>query len=683
MILNKIKQNLAGFAAVTLAAAGFTAIAPASAAGTAFSIADVGYTSVSRTTTTLSTNTITLTATVGADERLSNVYFDADFADGSNQLALQAGDSIKSQMVYTNLTDNSTASYFNAGSSNYDAWNGTNTYNGSGSPSNGSGNTVTRTVALSTVTAGNYSRLGLWESFNITDSAISANDNLRFVATYWLVRGGVETPLTVVSQGVGYTPAYSNFSKVATVNHTVGATDSYVNSGYNFCIYRGENGVANNSVVEITIANTGTAGAFSSSYADMYFYTGGTSVTPTSTVGNTRTYTLPASGWDVLRVNGSGYLGTLTTGQTVVPELTAVIQGTTTNIIDKCGRIINGNTAPTATPAASSVDLTWSAPAHPISGGAWDTVFVYACTTTLQTCGDVFISNGYGPVTPVQYWDFRVTTMLSASSTAVSVSTSNTMGYMSGPNQAPPAWSTSTSYKYFVVYRDADSPFQHVSAISAAVAPSGVQNNNVQQQQQVTPTLPTNVPLVAPIAVPQAGFKPGGALVLDGRNMASVTSIKIGSTATTTVKTASGIEVKVPTDLAPGAHDLLVTTATGATLFVGAVKVADPVVVAAKEAVAKAAASISFRAPLDLTVGKTVSSAQAAAAKNFASQYRNAKSAVCIAIPATKATAAAAMAAATKVCATFKAQIRGIRTTVVLGAPSGDKVNRVSTEVQG
>jgi hypothetical protein len=211
---------------------------------------------------------------------------------------------------------------------------------------------------------------------------------------------------------------------------------------------------------------------------------------------------------------------------------------------------------------------------------------------------------------------------------------------------------------------------------------SQIQNNNVQQQQ-VTPTLPTNVPLVAPIAVPQAGFKPGGALVLDGRNMSAVTSIKIGSTATTTVKTASGIEVKVPTDLAPGAHDLLVATATGSTLFVGAVKVADPAVVAAKEAVAKAAASILYRAPIDLTVGKTVSSAQAAAAKNFASQYRNAKSAVCIAIPATKATASAALAAANKVCGTFKAQIPGIKTTVVLGAPSGDKVNRVSAEVQG
>lgn len=682
MLLNKIKQNFAGFAAVVIAASGFAAIAPANAAGTAFTIADVGYTSVARTNSTLSSNTITLTATVGADERLSNIYFDADFADSQNQLAIQAGDAIKSQMVYTNLTDGSTASYLYGSSSNYDGWNGTTTYYGNGSGATGSNNTVSRTTSLTSFTAGNYSRVSLWENFNLTDSAISANDNLQFVATYWLVRGGNEIPLPVVSQGMGSNPAYANFNKVATVNHTIGATDSYLNSGYNFCIYRGENGVDFGSVVEITIANTGTAGAFSSSWADMYTYSGGGTVTATSTVGNTRTYTLPASGWDVLRVNGSGYLGSLTTGQTVVPELTAVKQGTSNNIIDTCSRRISGNTAPTVTAAASSIDVTWTAPTHPLSGGTWDSVYVYACETTLSTCGDFPYYGMYGaPTAPTQSWSFRPTAQLSASATSATFSASNTMGYMSGPNQVPSVWSASGSYEYLVMYRDYDSPFMYVSAQSAPIAPTG--GGSSSNVQQVAPTLPTTVPLVAPISAPVGGVVLGGALKIDGRNMSSVTSVKIGAVAATTTATVAGLEIKVPTDLAPGKHNLLITTSTGSTLYVDAIKVADPLIVAAQQKIAKAAASIAYRAPIDLTVGKAVSTSQAATAKAFAKQYRDAKSAVCVAIPATKATSAAALAAANKVCATFKAQIPGIKTTVVLGAPSGDKINRVSAEVQG
>jgi flavoprotein len=165
--------------------------------------------------------------------------------------------------------------------------------------------------------------------------------------------------------------------------------------------------------------------------------------------------------------------------------------------------------------------------------------------------------------------------------------------------------------------------------------------------------------------------------------MAKVTEVKIGGTVAKTVASASGVAIDVPKDLTPGAYDLLITTPTGSTQFVGAIKVADPVVVAAKAAQAKAAASIAYRAPVDFTVGKTVTAAQAAAAKAFAAQYRNAKTALCLAIPASKSTVAAATAAAAKVCAGFKASIPGIKTSVVVTAPSGDKVNRVSAEIQG
>ena len=195
--------------------------------------------------------------------------------------------------------------------------------------------------------------------------------------------------------------------------------------------------------------------------------------------------------------------------------------------------------------------------------------------------------------------------------------------------------------------------------------------------------MPTNIPVVAPIKVPVLGVAPGASLVLAGENMKSLTSVKIGANAATTKTTVAGLEIVVPADLKPGAHDLLIATSTGSTLFVGAIKVADPVIVAAKAAQAKAAASIAYRAPVDLTVAKSVTGSQAAQVKALANQYKNAKTAICEAIPASKSSVASARAAAAKVCATIKAAIPGIKTIVVVGAPSGDKVNRVSSEIQG
>lgn len=229
-----------------------------------------------------------------------------------------------------------------------------------------------------------------------------------------------------------------------------------------------------------------------------------------------------------------------------------------------------------------------------------------------------------------------------------------------------------------------------VFSYSVTLYPSGAtpgsnsnSNSNSNSVSVTPPTIPTNVPLITPISAPVSGVVAGGVLQLGGRNMATVTGVKIDATAATTVTTVAGIEVKVPADLAPGAHDLLITTATGSTLFVGAIKVADPVLVAAKAATAKAAASIAYRAPVDLTVGKAVTASQAAATKALAAQYRGAKNAVCVAIPASKATVASALAAAAKVCATIKSAIPGIKTVVVVGAVSGDATNRVSAEIQG
>ncbi|MDE2387103.1 MAG: hypothetical protein KGL77_05360 [Actinomycetales bacterium] len=684
MILNKLKQNLAGFAVVAVAFAGFSAIAPANAVGTSVTTGQVSSTNVSRGTKTISGNTATLTATSAADDRISNFNMYISLASVGSQFALQAGDSFKVSVVYANATHPGTLTYNYMGGGNVEgslAAGGYNSATGNTSSANGTGNTFTRTYNSTGMTAGNYSSLYVYFNGSYNDPNFVGGDQVSVAATVSLVRGGVETVMTPLSLSSGSN--YFNVTKTnANATHTVVADDATISTNSDFCVYRGENGVANSTQIDVTITNSGTGNSISNINFSSYIY-GGMTTVPGTTNANVRTYTLPASGWDVVRVSAWTYVNTPTVGQTYTPVLSAVIHGTSTSVVDTCSRTVPGMSAPTATANGTTVSLSWAAPSLPVSG-TWDNVSVFACATSLNACGNYVAMNGYvGPnFTWVQSYNFRYSGMLQASSTSATVSAQNMMAMMGMVNQAPASWSASTDYKYFVVYEDMDSPYYAVSAVSAALNASGQAQQQVQNNS-VAPALPTNVPLVAPIAVPQAGFKPGGALVLSGANMAAVTSIKVDSTATTTVKTASGIEVKVPADLAPGAHDLLVTTATGATLFVGAIKIADPAVVAAKDAVAKAAASILYRAPIDLTVGKAVTSAQAAAAKTFANQYRDAKSAVCIAIPATKATSGAALAAANKVCATFKAQIPGIKTTVVLGAPSGDKINRVSAEVQG
>ncbi len=689
MFLNKLKQNLAGFAAVVIAGTALTAIAPANAAGTSVTTGEVSYTSVQRSNSTVTANSIVVAATVGANETISNVWANLELADSSHIFTAQSGDSIKLTATYANLTDNSTASYFSSSCTDWNSrlsvapYTWTNGSDGCNSV-NGSNNVVSKTTALTNLAAGTYDSLSINQNYNISDTSISSGDQLTLTVQAFLVRGGVDTALNLMTGNGNVSELLMNFNKVGTVNHTAAATDSYLNFNANFCVFKGENGVTNSTQIDVTVTNSVTGNNISYVSGDASIYGGMGSPITGTTSGNTRTYVLPASGWDVVRFSAWANVSSndVTVGQTFTPVLSAVIHGTSTSVLDLCARSIPGMAAPTATPSNSTgVALSWTAPTLPVAGN-WDNVRVYACPTTLNTCGNYSPMGMYYMASArPQFASNRSTGVIAVNATSYTANASNMQTYMTGPGQVATAWTTSSSLKYFVVYEDMDSPFYAVSALSAAVSAGG----QVQQQVQnnVAPTVPTTIPVVAPIKVPVLGVAPGASLVLAGENMKSLTSVKIGANAATTKTTVAGLEIVVPADLAPGAHDLLIATSTGSTLFVGAIKVADPVVVAAKAAQAKAAASIAYRAPVDLTVSKSVTGSQAAQVKALASQYKNAKTAICEAIPASKATAASARAAAVKVCATIKAAIPGIKTMVVVGAPSGDKVNRVSSEIQG
>ena len=364
MFLNKIKQNLAGFAVVALAFTGFAAVAPANAVATT---ADVTWTSVNRMNSTISSNTITVGATVGASENFQNVNAMVRLADSSNNLAIQVGDIIRATGTYTNVTDGSTASSISTNCVNINALSGvTWSYPNSCSSTTGSNNVVVSNTTLS-LAAGNYSSFTISNNFNLIDASMSAGDQLTFAISYSLVRGGVETALPIRNAVTADSIASFYFAKTtADRSHLVGATDTTISTQSDFCVYRGENGVTNNTQIEVTMTNSGTGNSINSVSGSGWVYGGGSSLTP-SINGNTRTYTAPASGWDVLQISVWATVGTPTVGQTFTPVLSAVISGTSTSVIDTCKRAVNGFAAPTVTSNANDVTVSWgSAPALPV-----------------------------------------------------------------------------------------------------------------------------------------------------------------------------------------------------------------------------------------------------------------------------------------------------------------------------
>ena len=201
MFLNKIKQNLAGFAAVVIAGTALTAIAPAHAVGTTVTTAQVSYTSVQRSNSTISGNSISVAATVGADETISNVWANLELADATHLFTAQTGDSIKLTATYTNVTDSSTANYFSASCTDWNARLSVSPFtwsNGNGcTAANGSNNVVSKTTALTNLAAGTYDNLSVNQNFNVNDSSISSGDQLTLSVAVYLVRGGVETALNL------------------------------------------------------------------------------------------------------------------------------------------------------------------------------------------------------------------------------------------------------------------------------------------------------------------------------------------------------------------------------------------------------------------------------------------------------------------------------------------------------
>ena len=747
MLITKIKQNLAGFAAVVIAAVGFTALAPANAsvsaiadtANTSFRVyksmsftGNVGTATVGDATNlgrgmisttwnvdqatanslighTLSA-TLTVTGPGGSYDMAANGFFQQFIVYHSSTAVVQQGQISSNPSVVwptgTNSNNTSVLASFYVNSATFSFPTGnysvTAVLKDNGTPVTlGSGITINSGYfeykvpgnALTSVESGTS-----WDSgFVCVDmSQVSANDVLTVDKTEngsvignqfgdWYNTGST---VTSVASGASRTVTSTDIANGALAFRTQSAG---VSASVGQAVTLGLNiKKADGTDVSISCGPTTAPAAPTAASGGMSI-----SVTPASSI--------PAGyGLKCALLNSSNVIVSTQTSSTSPCSLAASASGTYTAKLAYTRYGVAG----AYSAASNSVSYTYTPPLGPCNA-VITSLTPTVTDLTPSSAGYTLYANGNSSLTncfgnSVSGFGSRATlngtvvgsASYSAMGSPVASSSPRTLAaLLLNPNIS--ALNPTDGAVYTVSYYSglsAAPTANDVPAFSYSVTlyPTGnipgnnqQQNNNQQVQQVTPPTIPTNVPIVAPISVPATGLTPGGALLLDGRNLSNLTQVKIGEAIAKTVASATGVSISVPTDLKPGSHDLLISTSTGSTLFVGAIKVADPVVEAAKAAQAKAAASIAYRAPVDFTVGKAVTASQAAAAKSFAAQYRNAKTAVCIAIPASKATAAAALAAATKVCAGFKASVPGIKTSVAVTAPSGDKVNRVSAEIQG
>ena len=618
MILNKIKQNLAGFAVVALAFAGFSAMAPASAtvyASNAGSIADPAATATWTQSTATNASTMVTAFTVPTGQKLNRFGSTTTFSS-ADSIALRG-----KVITYTySLMNTGTNTAIVGGGTNpgvrvNNVWTSfpfpPSTPQVTWSSSTGSNDSVNISVnyeGQSALAAGTYEFTLKWyaDGVQITTAPGNATIGLQFASGISGTTPALSTFGSVSSGYVCVNPALVAAGDVLTARSLInGAVVAPMSSFW----YAGGNGV--NSTTSITVSSGNiSAGilAFKSTFGSSSNVTANTAYTA-----------------DVSITNGGGTEVTYPCPVPSAPTVT-ITSSTSSSIV----ATVSAGTSMCR--ANRQIGQMWQMAGTGILSGT---------TCTISAIGPSFSDGTYEVVAFAD-------------------------GYWGGP-----VYSTNNPR---VTYTS--------GSASSSQSSSSQSSSSSSSSSSSAPTLPTNVPLLAPIAMPATGFTPGGALTLSGSNLANLTSVKIGDAVAKTVASATGVTISVPSDLTPGAHNLLITTSTGSTLFVGAIKVADPAVEAAKAAQAKAAASIAYRAPVDFTVSKSAV-AQAAAAKAFAAQYRNAKTAVCVAIPASKATSAAALAAAAKVCDGFKASVPGIKTSVVLGSPSGDKINRVSAEIQG
>lgn len=747
MILNKLKQNLAGFAAVTLALAGFTALAPANAApGALGDINNLAFTDQAQLTVTSTTGTGSIPVT-----NAGRGYLSARISVSQAVANTLVGSTIVGSFALTGpngLMNLNSEGFFQQNL----------IYHQSGAvvgqgPTNSAVSMVWPSGANSAST-------------EILISAYNNNANFSFPTGNYsldltLNKDGSALPL---GSGVAITSMSIEYRVAGNVLGNTANASSW-DSGF-VCVDMAQ--VAANDVLTVEKVTNGTA---SSSGLMIDWYRGGSSGSMSIAYSNNRSVVAQdlTDGFLAARVRVS-----LTPGQPAPLTMSINIKKANgTDVSTSCGPTTAPPSAPTVAAAGSSATLTYSAGGFTrfvcalynssnVMVSSTTSSSLTGCSLSTQTSGTYTAKFAYavygvpGTFSPASS-SFTLTVgggggggtpqcpaaMTSVHVTATNITPSNSYSFyinndptmtncstpqitgggsrvtLNGVVVGTPFYSPSVGFIFLATpprtlasllaspnltgrtindgdvytvsyYRNltaaptaSDVPF---TSYSLTLFPSGSVQNVTPQAQPNAPinSMPTEVPILRPTLGLSQGVRAGGTLVLEAANGATVTKVLIDGKAATLDKVPTGVEVVVPSGLTPGAKDLLISTATGSTLHVGAIKIADPVLEAQKLAVAKAAASVAFRAPLDLKVsGSAISTKQAAEVRSLVKEYRGAREVVCVAVPATKASAASARQAAVRACALFKAANRNLKVTIIVEAPSGEAANVVSTELIG
>jgi hypothetical protein len=749
MILQKIKQNLAGFAAVALVLAGFTALAPANAAPSALGdINNLSFTDQAQLSVTSTTGTGSISVA-----NAGRGYLSARIAVSQAVANTLAGSTIVGSFALTGpngLMNLNSEGFFQQNL----------IYHQSGAVV-GQGPTNS-TVSMVWPSGANSA------STEILISAYNNNANFSFpTGNYSLAltlnKDGSALPL---GSGVSISSMTIEYRVAGNVLSNTANASSW-DSGF-VCVDMAQ--VAVNDVLTVEKVTNGTA---SDSGLMIEWYRGGSSGSMSIAYFNNRSVVAQdlTDGFLAARVRVS-----LTPGQAAPLTMSVNIKKANgTDVSTSCGPTTAPPSAPTVAAAGSSATLTYSAGGFTrfvcalynssnVMVSSTTSSSLTGCSLSTQTSGTYTAKFAYavygvpGTFSPASS-SFTLTVgggggggggtpqcpaaMTSVHVTATNITPSNSYSFyinndptmtncstpqitgggtrvtLNGAVVGTPFYSPSVGFIFLATpprtlasllaspaltgrtindgdvytvsyYRNlsaaptaSDVPF---TSYSLTLFPSGGVQNVAPQAQPNAPinSMPTEVPILRPTLGLSQGVRAGGTLVLEAANGATVTEVKVDGQAAALEKVPTGVEIVVPTGLTPGAKDLLIKTSTGSTLHVGAIKIADPVLEAQKLAVAKAAASVAFRAPLDLKVsGSNITSRQAAEVRSLVKEYRAAKEVVCVAVPATKASTAVARRAAVRACALFKAANRNLRVTVIVEAPSGAAANVISTELIG
>ena len=563
------KPFLASLATVALAFSGVVSgVSPANAV---YNIDDsLRYSNVQRAgSPAIVGNNIVASTTLFANEVLTGFSFTTDFASVGSPLVVTTGQALASTTVLTNTTTSATIT----GSNTDPQVQWTKTDNTSGVwrvweqlP------LPTGTFKKFEVSAGKYVNTSVAGNYTATSSVTLAGTAL--------------TPLSLVSNSYSETPGF-RVTWNGGLSYTPNALDSRYNVSSAACFWPGDHTITSNTVLNVSYDNldqTTNTGFAASNYAYFSGNDGSSGMNAywnpqeieTNEVWSSSLSTL-LSGIDAVSIRANASV-TSPTANAIRPVFKAWLDNNTSvNVLDSCSRY-ESFAAPTLAPATSTTaTLSWTAPTTAHASG-WNDIGVYACLETNTTCATGFENPwDMSPNSPITY-DFELMSMGPISGTQATISAMMMMdsAMMMGPSSSPRRqWSTSGSYKYFVVYRNmnASGGYVGLSASSAAVTAGGVAS---------TPSTPSVSAPSAPSEPVLKGFTGHNVakttqktFALDASGLTGTPEVLLNGQKLTYVKDAKGmLAIELPKTLKRGgSYDLVVSSPEGLVTVMGAIVV--------------------------------------------------------------------------------------------------------------